>query len=109
MMCQIVAELRLEARSMLKSIFFFLNPRGLWIGAELLPSMRPRVLPPRLHQHYLCHSWRTSHVTQGPDRLIPAGATVEGPLEDWALQKLSGFNPDEEAGRTFSQVGRQVL
>lgn len=48
-------------------------------------------------------------MTQGPDRLIPAGAIVEGPLEDWALQKLSGFKPDEEAGRTFSQVGRQVL
>lgn len=38
-------------------------------------------------------------MTRGPDRLLPAGATVEGHLEDWALPKSSGFKPDEEAGR----------
>lgn len=100
MMCQTRAELRLEARSsMSKSIVFSLNPRGLWIGAELLPPVRPRVLLAHLFQHHHGHSCRTSHVTQGPDRLLPAGAIVEGHLEDWALQKSPGFKPDEEEGK----------
>lgn len=57
------------------------------------------MLPAHLFQHHHCHSCRPSHVTQGPDRLLPAGALVEGHLEDWALQKSPGFKPDEEAGK----------